>query len=796
MPVVYIALWVLWPIATLAGGLALAPLTGLAAILLIPFCVARLRLPLYLWPLLAFLGFAAASSSWSPQPMVWADINFSEGRFNIKSEALRVGLLVPAMAVLWVALSSATSGTKRIIRRTALLALVAQAVIVALLSAFETDALALFAPLMANSGEGVQNISRNSLIMAMAAPSLILFATLNRSGGWTLFIAVLVIALEALGLLHRGVHAGLLALVGAGLAIGLVTILPRYGFRIMGCGVAALTLLAPILFGWIARGADASLATSSMEWRLAIWRRVTDLISEAPIIGNGLGVLRTIEDRIPEGTFAGELLVPNHSHNMFLQLWVETGAVGAVCLALFLILVAWRLPDFSRLGRSGLAIAGLFGGVTAIACVSFDLWNAWWWAAVVIVGLLALVFPNPGEMETTRQASEPRTITFGGGSAITMSSVKGAPDTDESRPSGSWTISEEGAPSPLSIDRDETTRNNFNLLRLVFASMVAIYHCVKLSGVDAWTPLTAPLSVAAEIGVQGFFVLSGYLVMGSLERSSSIASYAEKRVRRVVPAYAVTVLACALGALWWVGDARADLSAVARYIVWNLSFLNFMEPNLPGVFVGNPQTEINGALWTLKIEVLFYLILPILAWILRVAGGMRWLLLVAIYVSAELWRAALEQVSASTGQAVWIELSRQLPGQMSFFIVGVAFYLWREALTWRSLLPALGVGLFLLSVTVPAAEPLRALGLGVTSLWCALAWPQLFDAARWGDLSYGVYIIHFPILQVIVALGLFASSPALASGVSAAAILLGSVLMWWTVERPSLRADSAYRKGV
>ena len=182
MPVVYIALWVLWPIATLAGGLALAPLTGLAAILLLPFCVARLRLPLYLWPLLAFLGFAAASSSWSPQPMVWADINFSEGRFNIKSEALRVGLLVPAMAVLWVALSSATSGTKLIIRRTALLALVAQAVIVALVSAFETDALALFAPLMANSGEGVQNISRNSLIMAMAAPSLILLASLNRSG--------------------------------------------------------------------------------------------------------------------------------------------------------------------------------------------------------------------------------------------------------------------------------------------------------------------------------------------------------------------------------------------------------------------------------------------------------------------------------------------------------------------------------------------------------------------------------------------------------------------------------------
>jgi peptidoglycan/LPS O-acetylase OafA/YrhL len=88
------------------------------------------------------------------------------------------------------------------------------------------------------------------------------------------------------------------------------------------------------------------------------------------------------------------------------------------------------------------------------------------------------------------------------------------------------------------------------------------------------------------------------------------------------------------------------------------------------------------------------------------------------------------------------------------------------------------------------------LGLGITILWCALALPQLFDAARWGDLSYGVYIIHFPIVQVIVALGLFSTSPALACVVSVVAILLGSALMWWTVERPSLRADSTYRKGV
>ncbi len=396
----------------------------------------------------------------------------------------------------------------------------------------------------------------------------------------------------------------------------------------------------------------------------------------------------------------------------------------------------------------------------------------------------------------TRHMSKPRKILLGGSSEAAASSTSRAYSVDNMPSLDSGMTNAERGPEFRARDWDITTRNNFNLLRLVFAFLVAAYHVVKLSGVKAWAPFVAPLSLVAEIGVQGFFVLSGYLVMGSLERSSSLLSYAEKRIRRVVPAYVVTVLACALASLFWAGEARADLLAVGRYIIWNLAFLNFMEPGLPGVFAGNPETEINGALWTLKIEVLFYLILPILASVLRVAGGMRWLFLVSIYVSAEIWRAGLEQAGASTGQVIWIELSRQLPGQMSFFIVGVACYLWRWGQAWRSILPVLGVGLFVLSVTISAAEPVRALGLGITILWCALALPQLFDAARWGDLSYGVYIIHFPIVQVIVALGLFSTSPALACVVSVVAILLGSALMWWTVERPSLRADSTYRKGV
>jgi peptidoglycan/LPS O-acetylase OafA/YrhL len=329
------------------------------------------------------------------------------------------------------------------------------------------------------------------------------------------------------------------------------------------------------------------------------------------------------------------------------------------------------------------------------------------------------------------------------------------------------------------------TANNFNLLRLVFALFVVVYHLVVLSAAAGWSHLEAPLSLLAEIGVQGFFVLSGFLVYASLDRSASIGLYAEKRFRRLYPAYAVVVIVCAAAGYAFSAEARANPLAVGEYLGWNLVFANFMAPELPGVFANNPMTEINGALWTLKIEVMFYLVLPVLAWLLRVFGRAHWLLMIAIYAGAEAWRYLL----ADMGQ---VELARQLPGQMSFFITGMALYRLSLAGTRMHIAGLAGAVLLTASLLVDVLEPARALGLGLAAIWIASGWPRLPDAARFGDLSYGVYIVHFPIIQTVVALGLFAA-PWTGAGLSLAAALVAALLLWYLVEKPALRRDSAYR---
>ena len=301
----------------------------------------------------------------------------------------------------------------------------------------------------------------------------------------------------------------------------------------------------------------------------------------------------------------------------------------------------------------------------------------------------------------------------------------------------------------------------------------------------------------AELAVQGFFVVSGALVYGSLKRSSSLSVYAEKRVRRLYPAYAVIVLVPAIYAMLKTGA----FSDVARYLGANLVFLNFLEPNLPGLFVDQVEPAVNGSLWTLKIEVMFYIILPLLSWILMKSGRAVFLTILAIYVGAEIWRAYFEWLAIKPmadglpAQTIFLQISRQLPGQMSFFICGIALWMLRsQAQRYWYLALILGTGIFALSYYMDF-EPARAAGLAMLIAAVAYAPGPKLNIGRYGDISYGVYITHFPIVQALVAAGLFEYSRPIGAVIAVALVLISSIALWRLIERPILRSDSHYRRG-
>jgi peptidoglycan/LPS O-acetylase OafA/YrhL len=301
---------------------------------------------------------------------------------------------------------------------------------------------------------------------------------------------------------------------------------------------------------------------------------------------------------------------------------------------------------------------------------------------------------------------------------------------------------------------------------------------------------------SADVGVKGFFVISGYLVVMSCERSASLRDYAAKRVRRIYPAYAaVVVLAFVAGWAASPADSAEYLRGGARYLLANLAFLNFLAPNLPGVFASNPCTEVNGALWTLKVEVMFYALVPLIALAGRRFGA--WAVLGALYVLSVAYTLALDAQAASSGRQIWLQLQRQLPGQLTYFLVGAALYLHRDRVERRwALLLAIAAAAYLAQVLVPVLlvrvvlEPL-ALGIAVVFAACGLRY--LGNFARFGDLSYGIYIIHFPLIQTAVAAGLYVRDPWLAFTATTATTVALAFLCWHAVEKPFLSRGSHYR---
>jgi peptidoglycan/LPS O-acetylase OafA/YrhL len=331
--------------------------------------------------------------------------------------------------------------------------------------------------------------------------------------------------------------------------------------------------------------------------------------------------------------------------------------------------------------------------------------------------------------------------------------------------------------------------NRFDLIRLALASAVFAYHAIVLSALSPMSGFERAWGHVAEIAIQGFFIVSGALVAGSLVRSQSLADYAGKRVRRLYPAYAAVIFIPALISLLMGGT----VGGVAEYVGANLVFLNFLSPDLPGLFEGNRFSEVNGALWTLKIEVLFYLVLPLIGWMLRVMRGAQWIVLLGLYAVGEGWRQC---VPVFLDRDFAPEIARQLPGQLAFFASGIALWqVWDRARARPLRFGVVGLLLTLLSFLHPWLEPLRAAGLaGIIASIAFLPGPAL-NAARFGDISYGVYITHFPILQGLVMAGAFAAlGHAVGFALSVLFVAAASYALWHLVERPALRPSSHYRK--
>lgn len=328
-------------------------------------------------------------------------------------------------------------------------------------------------------------------------------------------------------------------------------------------------------------------------------------------------------------------------------------------------------------------------------------------------------------------------------------------------------------------------QNNFDLIRLFAAASVAILHAEEHLGLNTgWTALLRALP-----GVPIFFFISGFLIYQSYENCIGLRQFLCNRALRIYPAlYGCFLASLALITLAGVvGPEQLLTVPVLKWTLAQLSFAQFYNPQfLRGFGVG----VLNGSLWTISVELQFYLLTPVLHWVTR---GRKWAW-PAIAVAFAFANLLLHLINLNETPGKVFNVS--FAPWFYMFVTGAWLSTRPDLVQWisNSKLWIVAGGLVATSaityemglpVGSNGINPVMFLALSALVIKLAFTRPELAGRLlRRHDLSYGLYIYHMPVVNAIIFFQLQSTVAGLVIALLATCLL--AAVSWWLLERPAL----------
>jgi peptidoglycan/LPS O-acetylase OafA/YrhL len=328
--------------------------------------------------------------------------------------------------------------------------------------------------------------------------------------------------------------------------------------------------------------------------------------------------------------------------------------------------------------------------------------------------------------------------------------------------------------------------NNFDTMRIIAALTVVLAHSIPLSegptSLDALWTWSHGQATFGYVAIQVFFIISGYLITGSYLNSAradqGVAAKPRlidsRGARRFMRARLLRLAPALLVVLWLLAFIVGPILTSVPLATYFSSPLTYrlamgMSDHLPGMFTHNPfSSGIDGSLWTLRYEGLCYVVVLALGLVRLLT---RWVVtaLFVIILIARLHFGAYAGLDLGT-----------------LFAAGAVIRLWNPPLTIGLAVPALlaclaglYLGFYHLASFTLGAYLVIFIGLAPVV--------RLPNLARYGDISYGVYIIAWPVQQIIVLLT-GAHPNWIVNNLITVPLVIGlSFLSWRLIEAPALK---------
>jgi len=329
---------------------------------------------------------------------------------------------------------------------------------------------------------------------------------------------------------------------------------------------------------------------------------------------------------------------------------------------------------------------------------------------------------------------------------------------------------------------------------------VVVLHIILNAGyLDEVNPFSIVVQGFLGQAVEVLFVVSGFVVfLPTVARQGdfgSVGSYFVRRAARLIPAYWMILVICLL-LLWLVPPDGIDLPGLGSVVIHFIGAQVLASGLIPGFVTG---FGLDGPVWTLSVEIGFYLVLPLIAGIYfrRPLAG----LLVAALITI-LWKVLqghIDWVPSLLGTQITIDTAirwsvtgvSQLPNWAFSFAAGMTgAWAYVKAMEDRdrwaglirivqplSLICLIAAGLYIGNHTTEfagvettfftrnASFPSLSFTFALTCLMISTAlrpgWTQRpFDnppIRELGDISYGIYLFHS--LVIVYAISIFDLGP-------------------------------------